>query len=181
MRSQFSFPLGIIPSLFSQTVTSDASPAVLQVTVKFVLVLQSDVCKGSYKPGHNDCSVTTQEAEFLEKTHRVSRAYPLSAGKSVALALERKFHGALISCIDAGHYAVLLNFDWGSTLVAAVDMIRDSSKPLSKPLNTPRHPDRSQYWHTHQNAIDFDPDKSVRWKVTLNDDLWYGFYVVPAV
>jgi hypothetical protein len=86
-------------------------------------------------------------------------------------------------CIDAKNYAVLLEFDWGDTLWGVVfDMVRDPSKKLPEPSNSHRLFDRGQYWCTHQNASDFDPDPdmNVKWRVTLNKDLWYGFYVVPA-
>jgi|SRR3954451_7503218 len=200
MRSQPSFRLGVAPSLFAQTATSAAGPVELQVTVKFIPVPQSEVCR-PYKPGHNECPVAAKTAESLKDTYCVSRAYPLSAGKSVGLPLEPKFHTALISGIDAGNYAVVLEFDWKIPLVAVVDMVLDSSKQLSESSNSHHQFDRSQaspyalgapvrasagtmmrvgpLWYTHQKAKDFEPDRDVKWKLIINDT-WYGFHVKPA-
>lgn len=197
MRSQLPFRLGIAPSLGAQTATSAVRP-VVHVTVKFVLVPQTKVCGNPYKPGH----IAADTAETLKETYRVSRAYPLSAGISVPLPLDRKFQSALTSCIDAGNYAVLLEFDWENPLLAVVDLIRDSSERLSGSSSSHRKLDRSQVspyspylpssprakagtttrvgplWYSHQKANDFEPDRNVRWKLIMND-AWYGFYVKP--
>src|SRR5436305_678400 len=98
-----------------------------QITVKLVLVPQSEICEGPYKPGHKDCPVTARKIDSLKHKNRVSRVYQLPAGKSVALLLEWDFHQALIADIDAGNYSVLLEFDWGNTLWVVVDMVRASS------------------------------------------------------
>lgn len=180
MRSQLSFRLE--SSLRSSQLPLLRQDLTLKVTVKFILVLQSEICK-PYRPGPNDCPVAAKTAERLKKTSLVSRSYPLSEFESAALPLEPKFQRALMPCIDARNYAVLLEFDWGDILWGVVfDMVRDPSKRLPEPSNSHRPFDRGQYWCTHQNASDFDPDPevNVKWKVTLNNDLWYGFYVVPA-
>jgi hypothetical protein len=166
---------------FAQNATTAVDPNGLQITVKLMLVLQSDVCKGIYKPGHKDCPISESKIDDLKRKHRVSRSYHLTLGKLVPLPLEQDFQQALTSAIDAGNYAVLIELDWGKTMVAVVDMVRDSSGPL--PEWTSPHPqlDSGQYWYTHQDAIDFEPGKSVKWQVTLNGALSVWFYVVPGV
>jgi hypothetical protein len=149
------------------------------ITVKLVLVRQSDLCKGSYKPGHVDCELSTERVEYLEQTNRVSRPYKLPLGKPVALRLDPEFQQALIASIDAGTYAVLLEFDWGAQLTVEVDLARDL---CGSPKSHPPWDRNSRHWYTHENAIHFDPDKNVKWQMTLTVvSKWlFCFYVVPA-
>jgi hypothetical protein len=196
MRSQLPLRLGIARSLVAQAAASAPNPDV-QVKVKFVLVPQSKICDGPYKPG---CPVT-REAESLKEKWRISRLYSLSKDRSVPLPLEPDFQSALTSCIDDGNYVVLLEFDWKVPLVAFVDMVSDSGERLSQLANShrqfgrsqaspysPNAPDRSNaggmmragpLWFAYRNAIDFEPDKNAKWKLILND-AWYGFYVKSA-
>jgi tetratricopeptide (TPR) repeat protein len=148
-----------------------------QVTVKLVIVLKSDICKGRiYISDDNDCPVTRGMVSNLEETTKsFSDAYPLSEDKSVALTLNRKFHGQL--SVVTKEYAVLLEFDLGTKEVSTVDMLRDSAGLLPDKFK-PRHSVTGGHWYTHQNAADFEPGKN-RW-ILIKDGKWYGFYVKPA-
>ena len=203
MRSQLPPLPRNAPSPLVQAAASATGP-VLRVTIKFLPVLQSEICKGTYRAGHTNCPITAQKAEFLKESYVGSRTYPLSQGKRVALPLVPKFQNTLTSCIDAGNYAMLVEFAWGIPLLAViVDMVPDHEPSELPPgsSGSQRQFDRSQavpygfgaqteinavrrmragpLWYTHQNAKDFEPAESIRWKLILNDG-WYGFYVKPA-
>lgn len=149
--------------------------------VTMILLEQTDICSGPYTPGHSDCQQVTREfVEQLKETNTVSDPCPLSPGQVVALHLTPAFYEALMAGIDAGGYAVLLEFDWGRNITAVVDIVRESDGRLPKWSNLHRRLLGSEHLYTHQEAIAFDPTKRARWHVTLttlSGSLSYSFYV----
>jgi hypothetical protein len=165
----------------AQTLSSEPRPFLSQIAVKLVLVQKSEICKGPYIPGNPDCRVTVDDAEFLEKKYgasAISGPYSLPVGKRMPLKLNPEFQQALIADIDAGTWAVLLEFEWKSSLLFEVDLARDLCGHPSSNLRS----DRGKHWYTHQNAADFDPDKNVKWQMMLAGPAasYFCFFVVPA-
>jgi hypothetical protein len=63
---------------------------------------------------------------------------------------------------------VLLVFDGGSPLKVVVDLVPGSTQNLPEWSKKQPKYDNGQYWYGHENAVGFDPDQSLTWKVTLN-------------
>ena len=153
----------------------------IEISVKLVLVPQSDVCKGPYKPGRGD-DLTPDDVDKLEHQNRVSDLYKLPSGKATPLPLPRRFQQGLIPAIATGKWAVLLVFDWGSPLKVVVDLVQGPTQNLPEWSKKQPKYDNGQLWYAHQNAVGFDPAQSVTWQLTLNGPKGssFSFYVVPA-
>jgi len=169
--------------MYGQSPTS-ASPADTDappVTVRLILVKQTDLCPAGYARSANKCpAIDRDDEESLAETHETSSAYRLIAGRSVPLRLTEQFQQALMADIDSGEYAVLLEFDWGSTITAVIDMVRASDGELPNWSSPKKTFHSMRHWYTHQNANAFDPALHVRWRVTLNGAVSFTFYIRAA-
>jgi hypothetical protein len=150
------------------------------ITIRFMLVSQSDLCGSPYDTDQVHCGLLTSDVvETLEHTHLQSAAYQLQQDRSVPIKLEPAFQAALIAAIDAGDYAVVVEVDWGITVVAVVDMVR-MSESLPNWSATRKVFRRHRRWFTHQNAVAFEPSRPVHWQITLNGSVSFWFYIVGA-
>jgi hypothetical protein len=144
-------------------------------------VKQTELCESGYAPEGNMCTaINRDDVDQLVETHATSNRYELLPGRSVGLPLTDKFQQALIAAIDSGQYAVLLEFDWGTRIIAVIDMTRMSDGQLPNWSSSKKTFHRNQHWYTHQNAAAFDPASHVRWRVTLNGALTFTFFVRSA-
>jgi hypothetical protein len=126
----------------------------------------------------NTCpAINRDDVELLIETHVKSPTYELLPGRPVGLPLPDKFEQALMADIDSGQYAVLLEFDWGTTITAVIDIERASDGRLPNWSSSKKIFHRNQHWYTHQNAAAFDPALHVRWRVTLNGAVSFTFFV----
>jgi hypothetical protein len=169
------------PSSSAPATSADSSNA--QVTVRMILLPQKSICSSSYRRPHTDCpKLTVTDVENLKDQYLVSDAYELSQGPKVArLRLTPAFQSALMAAIDANEYAVILEFDWGTTITAVVDIMRRSEGRLPNWSNKKHKFYRSQHWYTHQNANAFDPANNVIWQVTLNGAVSFLFRIESAI
>ena len=170
-------------SASSSAPATPADSSTSHVTVRMILLPQKSICSSSYRRPHTDCpKLTVSDVEDLKEQYLVSGAYELLPGpRAVRLRLTPAFQSALMAAIDANDYAVILEFDWGTTITAVVDIIRKSEARLPNWLNKKHKFYRSQHWYTHQNANAFDPARNVIWQVTLNGAFSFLFRIEGAI